>query len=199
MKDLEKKEALAESNVSTQKTSPLNPVHFSSETPEWATPQWLFDALTKEFGFTLDPCSTHQNAKCERHYTREDNGLMRSWAGESVFMNPPYGDEISAWMAKAYGEAEYHGATVVCLIPARTDTRWWHAYAMKHEIRLIQGRLVFGDATDSAPFPSAIVVMRPLRFKLSAFCPETLTSAGLASFNPKSDLILGEKRGVESK
>lgn len=149
-------------------------VHFSSESIEWATPQWLFDALNKEFGFTVDVCSTHENAKCQKHYTRETNGLLKSWAGEVAWMNPPYGDEISEWMAKAFGAAFYDGATVVCLVPARTDTRWWHAYAMKHEIRLLQGRLKFGNAVDSAPFPSAIVVMRPVAFRLSAFCPTTM-------------------------
>lgn len=141
-------------------------VHYSSATPEWSTPQWLFDALDAEFSFSLDPCCTHENAKCDKHFTREDNGLLRSWAGETVWMNPPYGDEIGAWMAKAHGAAENEGALVVCLVPARTDTAWWHNYAMKHEIRLLRGRLKFGDAKDSAPFPSAVIVMRPTAFRL---------------------------------
>ena len=141
-------------------------VHFSSETIEWATPQWLFDSLNREFGFTLDPCCTHENAKCERHYTREDNGLMSPWGGCVVFMNPPYGDEIGRWMARAHGAAMLEGATVVCLVPSRTDTAWWHEYAMKHEIRFLRGRLCFGDSETSAPFPSAIIVMRPKEFKL---------------------------------
>jgi phage N-6-adenine-methyltransferase len=150
-----------------QRVSSESSVHFSSETVEWATPQWLFDALDKEFGFTLDPCSTDDNAKCQRHYTRDDNGLLKSWGGEVVWMNPPYGDEIEAWMAKAFGAAMHDGATVVCLVPSRTDTGWWHRYAMKHEIRFLKGRLKFGDATDSAPFPSALIVMRPATFKLT--------------------------------
>jgi site-specific DNA-methyltransferase (adenine-specific) len=141
-------------------------VHFSSKTDEWPTPQWLFDALHREFGFTLDPCSTPANAKCPKHYTRVEDGLSRSWADETVWMNPPYGREIGDWMAKAYQAARDDQATVVCLVPARTDTKWWHDYAMKHEIRLLRGRLQFGDATASAPFPSAVVIMRPKTSRL---------------------------------
>ncbi len=143
-------------------------VHFSSQTPEWPTPKWLFDALDKEFGFTLDPCSTHTNAKCQKHYTREDNGLLKSWSDEVVFMNPPYGDAIASWMAKAHGAAMHEGATVVCLVPSRTDTAWWHRFSMKHEIRFLRGRLKFGDGKNSAPFPSAIIVMRPASFAIRA-------------------------------
>jgi phage N-6-adenine-methyltransferase len=134
------------------------------ETDVWATPQWLFDALHKEFGFTLDPCSDGTNAKCAKFYTPNENGLLKDWKTETVFMNPPY-SEVSDWMRKAYGAAQ-EGATVVCLIPARTDTQWWHEYAMKSEIRFIRGRLKFGDAENSAPFPSAIIVFRPREFKL---------------------------------
>lgn len=140
----------------------MSNVHFSSATPEWYTPQEFFDRLNAEFAFTLDPCSTHENAKCDRHFTRDDNGLEKSWAGESVFMNPPYGREISEWMRKAYDSCNQSGATVVCLVPARTDTNWWHEYAMKGEIRFIKGRLKFGGAQTNAPFPSAVVVFRPL-------------------------------------
>ena len=143
-------------------------VHYSSKSDEWPTPQWLFDALDREFGFTLDPCSTDSNAKCPKHYTRAENGLRRSWADETVWMNPPYGREIGDWMAKAYNAARAERATVVCLVPARTDTKWWHDFAMKHEIRLLRGRLHFGGATASAPFPSAIVVMRPGAFRLKS-------------------------------
>lgn len=150
--------------------SPQRPnVHFSSKTDEWPTPQWLFDALDREFGFTLDPCSTDANAKCPKHFTRAEDGLRQSWAGETVFMNPPYGEQIGLWMAKAHHAAVDEKATVVCLVPARTDTRWWHAFAMKHEIRLLRGRLRFGEASASAPFPSAIVVMRPPAFRLLPF------------------------------
>lgn len=138
-----------------------------AETDVWATPQWLFDALNKEFGFTLDPCSDGSNAKCPKFYTPRENGLLRDWGTETVFMNPPY-SEVDEWMRKAYGAA-LEGATVVCLIPARTDTKWWHDYVMKAEIRFIKGRLKFGDAENSAPFPSAIIVFRPREFKLVSY------------------------------
>jgi site-specific DNA-methyltransferase (adenine-specific) len=138
---------------------------FSSATDEWESPQWLFDALDREFGFTLDPCSTHENAKCRRHFTRAEDGLVQHWANETVWMNPPYGKDIAKWMEKAY-ETSRHGATVVCLVPARTDTEWWHRFAMKGEIRLLKGRLRFGGSKNSAPFPSAIVVFRPPSFRI---------------------------------
>lgn len=133
----------------------------------WATPQWLYDALHKEFGFTLDPCSDGTNAKCPRFYTPTENGLLRNWGTDSVFMNPPY-SETEDWMRKAYGAAQ-EGATVVCLVPARTDTVWWHEYAMKGEVRFLRGRLKFGDAENSAPFPSAVIVFRPREFKLTSY------------------------------
>jgi phage N-6-adenine-methyltransferase len=141
-------------------------------TDVWSTPQWLFDALNKEFGFTLDPCTDGTNAKCDKFYTTAENGLLRDWGTETVFMNPPY-SEIAEWMRKAYGAAQ-EGATVVCLIPARTDTSWWHRYCMKSEIRLLRGRLKFGDSDNSAPFPSAIIVFRPREFRLvSGFASDT--------------------------
>ena len=135
-------------------------VHFMSQTNEWVTPKETYDALHREFGFTLDPCCTHQNAKCPRYFTAEVDGLSQFWGGETVFMNPPYGREIIRWMRKAR-ESSLVGATVVCLVPARTDTKWWHSFAMKGEIRFIKGRLKFDGAKNSAPFPSAIVVFRP--------------------------------------
>ena len=140
---------------------------FSSATPEWETPQSLFEAVDLEFEFTLDPCSTDENAKCVRHFTKAENGLDQDWGDHVVFMNPPYGREISAWMKKAYKSAR-NGATVVCLIPARTDTRWWHRYAMKGEIRLLRGRVRFVGGKHSAPFPSAIVIFRPPGCKIVA-------------------------------
>ena len=130
----------------------------SSNTPEWATPQSFFDALNQEFHFDLDPCSTHENAKCERHFTKEDDGLSKSWGGEIVFCNPPYGRELPKWVKKCYEESQ-KGAVVVMLIPARTDTRWFHDYIYgKAEIRFIKGRLKFGNAKQSAPFPSMVVI-----------------------------------------
>lgn len=133
-------------------------VHFSSATDLHATPQAFFDKLNEEFHFELDVCATAENAKCAKFFTKDDDGLSQSWKGV-VFMNPPYGREIIKWMQKAHWSSQC-GATVVCLVPARTDTRWWHEYAIQHEIRFIRGRLKFGDAKNSAPFPSAVVVMR---------------------------------------
>ncbi len=134
-------------------------LHFSSKTNEWATPQTFFDKLNAEFHFTLDPCSTHENAKCGNHFTQEEDGLSRSWGGQIVFMNPPYGRELSKWIQKAYEESQKPGTLVVCLIPSRTDTKYWHEYVMKaKEVRFIKGRLKFGGATNCAPFPSAVVI-----------------------------------------
>jgi phage N-6-adenine-methyltransferase len=131
-------------------------VHFSSATDEWATPQLLFDELDHIFGgFTLDPCATPENAKCTHFFTRADDGLAKPWTGK-VFMNPPYGREIGKWMRKAWEES-LKGTLVVCLLPARVDTRWWHEYARKGHVYFLQGRLKFGSARNSAPFPSAIV------------------------------------------
>ena len=99
-------------------------VHFSSRTDVWATPQALFDELHAEFAFTLDVCALSENAKCGRYFTPETDGLAQAWTG-TCWMNPPYGRHIGKWVAKAYQSAR-DGATVVCLLPARTDTRWWH-------------------------------------------------------------------------
>lgn len=134
-------------------------VHYSSETVEWATPQALFDDLDAEFGFELDVCATAENAKCANYYTKEQDGLIQEWTG-TCFMNPPYGRQISNWVRKAYESAQ-QGATVVCLVPARTDTKWWHRYCVQGEIRFLAGRVRFGDGKNSAPFPSAIIVFRP--------------------------------------
>lgn len=134
-------------------------VHFSSATDLWTTPQETFDALHEEFEFNTDVCATVENAKCRHFYTVDDDGLSQAWVG-SCWMNPPYGRTIKAWMKKAYLESR-KGATVVCLVPARTDTAWWHDYAAKGEIRFIRGRLKFGGHKNSAPFPSAVVVFRP--------------------------------------
>ena len=138
----------------------ITPGMMSSLTPEWATPQKLFDELNDEFHFTLDPCSTHENAKCERHYTKEDDGLSQDWGGQVVFCNPPYGRELPKWVKKCHDESKM-GAIVVMLIPSRTDTAWFHDYIYgKAEIRFIRGRLKFGDSKNSAPFPSMIVIFR---------------------------------------
>lgn len=146
-------------------------VHFSSKTVYWETPQWLFDALNGEFGFTLDVCANQENTKCEAFFTEEDNALLKDWGENVCWMNPPYGDAIARFMAKAHNAANM-GATVVCLVPARTDTEWWHRYAMKHEIRFLRCRLKFGNAKNRAPFPSAIIIMRPMSFRLAVFDPD---------------------------
>ena len=131
-------------------------VHFSSKTNEWTTPKDFYEILHKEFNFTLDPCATKTNFKCKKFYTKDENGLTQDWSNETVFMNPPYGREIKHWIKKAYDES-LKGALVVCLIPARTDTTYWHNYCAKGNIRFIKGRLKFSNK-NSAPFPSALVI-----------------------------------------
>jgi site-specific DNA-methyltransferase (adenine-specific) len=134
----------------------------SSKNNNWATPQEWFDYLNLEFRFTLDPCCVPETAKCEKYYTPETNGLAQSWKDERVFMNPPYGTEIGKWMRKAYDEARDNGAMVVCFVPARVDTNWWHNFAAKaSDIRFPKGRVKFVGAEASAPFPVAIVIFRP--------------------------------------
>ena len=133
-------------------------IHFSSSTDKWATPQALFDVLDAEFHFTLDVCALPSNAKCADFYTPEDDGLLQRWIGV-CWMNPPYGREIGRWMKRAYW-AGILGATVVCLVPARVDTRWWWDYARFGEVRFLRGRLKFGGHQNSAPFPSAVVIFR---------------------------------------
>lgn len=132
---------------------------FSSETDMWSTPQDLFDKLNAKFRFETDVCATDANTKCKKWFTSVEDGLAQAWSG-SCWMNPPYGREIGAWIEKAYRSGR-HGATVVCLVPARTDTKWWHDYCTKGEVTYLKGRLKFGNAKSCAPFPSAVVVFRP--------------------------------------
>lgn len=131
----------------------------SATTSEWSTPQDFYDALDSVFRFTLDVCATHGNAKCDAYFTEAEDGLKQPWVG-TCWMNPPYGRVITAWMKKAY-ESARAGATVVCLVPSRTDTKWWHAYAMKGVVEFVKGRLKFGGCTENAPFPCAVVVFLP--------------------------------------
>lgn len=136
----------------------MNKALFSSEKVEWETPQDFFDKLNQEFNFTLDPCSTDENAKCAKHYTAEQNGLLQDWTGETVYCNPPYGKEMPEWIHKCYNHF-IRGGTAVMLLPARTDTKAFHEYIYgKAEIRFIRGRLKFGGSKNSAPFPSMVVV-----------------------------------------
>lgn len=139
-------------------------VMFSSRTEEWGTPQDFFDKLNAEFHFTLDVCATHENAKCAKHYTKEDNGLAQDWTGETVWCNPPYGREMPKWIQACYNHKQ-NGGVAVMLIPARTDTKAFHEYIYgKSEIRFIRGRIHFvnqnGESRESAPFPSMVVVFR---------------------------------------
>ena len=138
----------------------MNKGLFSSKYCDWETPADLFEELNAEFGFDVDVCATAENAKCKTYFTPETDGLIQSWRGV-CFMNPPYGRAIGKWVAKAYEEAQ-RGATVVCLLPARTDTRWFHEYCVKGEIRFLRGRVKFlrGGEAGPAPFPSMIVVFR---------------------------------------
>ncbi len=134
---------------------------YSSESCEWPTPQTFFDMLDSEFRFTLDPCATSHNAKCENYFTRKDDGLNQDWGTHRVFCNPPYGREIGAWAKKCHESAQA-GALVVLLVHARTDTRWFHDWVYgKAELRFVKGRLKFGDGTQSAPFPSLVAIFRP--------------------------------------
>ena len=132
-------------------------VFYSSKTDMWATPQDCFDALDAEFHFTLDACAVKENAKCEAYYTPEQDGLDQPWTGR-VWCNPPYGRNVGQWVKKAHDTAS-GGGFVVMLLPARTDTRWFHDYIYgKTEVRFIKGRLKFGSCQNAAPFPSMVVI-----------------------------------------
>ena len=135
----------------------MNNILFSSKSEMWETPQELFDNLNAEFHFTVDVCATKDNAKCEKFFTPEMDGLKQEWTGV-CWCNPPYGRGIGKWMKKA---AEVQ-ATVVCLVPARTDTKWFHDWVLNRaEIRFIRGRLHFNGSKNSAPFPSMLVIYQP--------------------------------------
>lgn len=140
-------------------------VHFSSASNEWATPQYLFKYLDDTYHYTLDPCCTKETAKCKKFYTIEDDGLAQDWSQDVVYVNPPYGRIIGQWIKKAYDESR-RGATVVCLIPARTDTKYFYNYCIKaSEIIFLTGRIKFIEdgkkLKAGAPFPSCIVVFTP--------------------------------------
>ena len=135
----------------------MNKSLFSSIKDDWETPDALFNDLNQEFMFTLDPCCLPHSAKSTNYFTPKEDGLIQDWSGV-VFMNPPYGRETGKWVAKAFNEA-LNGCVVVCLVPARTDTRWWHSYCMRaKEIRFLTRRLTFKGGTNKATFPAAIVV-----------------------------------------
>lgn len=132
---------------------------FQSRTNEWATPDSIFAPLDREFHFTLDVSATEENAKCRKYFTVKDDGLKQAWSG-ICWMNPPYGQAIKKWVRKAYEESK-KGCLVVCFIPARTNTSYWHDYAMKGEIRFIRGYPKFGNAKQGLKAPLAIVIFRP--------------------------------------
>jgi phage N-6-adenine-methyltransferase len=137
-------------------------VYWRHASDVWSTPQAFFDALDGEFHFTLDVCAIATNAKCDRYFTPEQDGLAQEWQQETVWCNPPY-SHVAQWIAKSY-EASKAGATVVCLTYAKTDTRWWHTYCLPYaEIRYLKGRLKFAGSKNSAPSPSAVVIFRPRR------------------------------------
>lgn len=134
---------------------------FSSEKDDWETPQDLFDELNKEFNFTLDPCANENNHKCKKYYTKKEDGKLQNWKGETVFCNPPYGRKIGEWVEKCYNHGKSGDGVAVMLIPARTDTRWFHEYIYEKKgvsIRFLKGRVKFGGSKNGAPFPSMIVI-----------------------------------------
>jgi phage N-6-adenine-methyltransferase len=140
----------------------MNAVHFSSASHEWRTPAHLFDDLHAEFGFTVDACATHENWALSRYWTEADEPLLRTWSNERVFMNPPYGKQIKRWLEKAWNEAT-SAELIVALVPSRTDTAWWHDYAMSAgEIRFLRRRLTFEgfENVNPAPFPSCILIWK---------------------------------------
>lgn len=141
-------------------------VMFSSQEEKWQTPQHIFDELNQEFNFTLDPCAQHDSAKCKKYYTPVEDGLKQSWSGETVFVNPPYGRELKKWVKKCHDEAIHGDATVVMLIPSRTDTTYFHDYIYNvAEIRFLRGRIKFINPYtkkpgDAAPFGSMVVIFK---------------------------------------
>jgi phage N-6-adenine-methyltransferase len=135
---------------------------FNVKTIEWATPLDFFKPLNDEFNFTLDVCANKDNKKVDRCFTLIENGLIQCWKDNICWMNPPYGRDMIKWLEKAKYEADYFGVTTVCLIPARTNTSWWHNICLKAaEIRFVLGRPKFGDATHGLPLPLAIIVFAP--------------------------------------
>lgn len=137
-----------------------NEVMWSSKSDEWSTPIDFFNEIDKEFHFNLDPCSTAENHKCLNYFTKEDDGLSKSWGGYHVFVNPPY-SECEKWVSKAFYETRQDKTLVVLLLPSRTDTKYFHDYILnRSEIRFIRGRLKFGDQKSPAPFPSMLVIFR---------------------------------------
>jgi len=142
-----------------QRQRKRQPVYHWHKSDEWETPAELFAELDRQFHFTTDVAALPDNAKCARFFTPGQDGLKQRWTGV-CWMNPPYGYALRRWLKKAHESAQA-GATVVCLLPARTDCAWWHDYVLPHaEVSYIRGRLKFNGSGNSAPFPSAIVIFR---------------------------------------
>jgi len=138
----------------------MNDGMYSSASDDYGTPQWLFDELNEKWHFQVDVCASADNAKCDLYFSKEDDGLKQDWSQfDTCWMNPPYGRQITSWVEKAY-ETSKAGTTVVCVLPARTDTRWFHDYCLKGDITFLRGRLKFNDGKNPAPFPSMIVVFK---------------------------------------
>ena len=177
-------------NISNVKSKTMANIHFSSKTDAWETPLELFTKLDAEFGFTVDVCANPDNAKCSNYFTPQIDGLKQDWHGV-CWMNPPYGKQIKKWVQKAYISSLF-GSTIVCLIPARTDTYWWHTYVRRaNEVRFIRGRLKFGGSKNSAPFPSAIAI-----FRLRVGVPEQDRTNGLDQLHIAT-ILSGERNHHE--
>ncbi len=130
---------------------------FESEKTEWETPQGLFDQYAKEFGFTLDVAASSENTKCKDFFSKEDNGLVQDWSGV-CWCNPPYGKGMTDWLLKAKDEV-FRGVTTVCLIPARTNTNWFHDICFAHgEVRFLRGRPKFVGHKHGLPWPLCVVI-----------------------------------------
>lgn len=139
----------------------INGGMFTSNSGEWATPQDLYDKLDSEYHFTLDAAASDNNAKCRRYFTKEMDGLRQFWGRDTVFCNPPYGRDIGKWVEHAFNTHWVNGNTIVLLLPARTDTKWFHRYIYgKAEIRFLKGRLKFSGSKNSAPFPCMLAIYR---------------------------------------
>lgn len=148
----------------------MNPGLYSSEDSSWATPQDIYDKLNKMFGpFNLDPAASDDNHKCEKYYTRTDNGLRQSWYGHLTFLNPPYGNQIIKWVRKCCNE-RYHTKLICALLPSRTDTQWWHEYVLNkaNSLHFVRGRIKFEGSYNSAPFPSVIAIYLPAEPEISS-------------------------------
>lgn len=149
-----------------QKTKAIPKAFGNGKNNEWETPPKLFAKLNKEFHFTLDPCCSVRTAKCKKFFTIKENGLRQDWAGEVVFMNPPYGGQTERWLLKALRESR-KGAVVVCLIFSSTDRSYWHniIFPFASQVRFLNGRIKFSGAKTSAAFGSAIIVFSPFAAK----------------------------------